>query len=711
MSKISLTDLSSLANEQSAIALVNTNNAEIKTKSDTFVSRLGTSPNAMQADFDMNSNRILNLPAPVAAGEPLRVADITGLLVTTIPGNLVFASGAEAIAGTATDKIMSPARTHDALENFFQGSLAVIDVVNPAPGASIILGATIHVTKADGSVHLYRALSNFTWGDIIAHEYGATPTILALAKPKINFGACVIPSGYATPPFTLYYGKDRVQTSLDDDDTFRNTYSPAITNTADVFYVDQSKSDDSGDGLSWATARKTLAGGAPSIISTVGSTGRNYKIYVKANGTCMDRSAGLSFASVMHCSYSIIVVNDQQIYFGNTIPASEMTFSADGTYPKVFISSTSGLAYGTPGRVCDLTYLETIIDERGKTHKIPVEYVAKTSKVDVATTPGSYWFDVANTNFYIHKIGGTTPLLNTDVVIMDTTAAIDVSYPRKTCYFEGVTFLGGVNSQTNVHNAFYNRCKALYGLAGGFMANNNFILQGTKDCITVDAAQDGFDYSNQGTLISAITKANPGVFTAAGHGLVNGDTVNIHAVTFGGAIGMTQVLDISGTVAGATTDTFNLGIDTTSYTTYTTNTAAVQLPSYFFQINPSAIRSGNFEGSNQGSSAHFSCKGITVNGEYKETWRDSVFNVVQTEHLFIGTKFNGTRVNTPDPSNPNTHAGISEGCKLALDRVDWGGYTDPGKLVFNSTSTHPIQVLNTEVPPYGSYANVSATWS
>lgn len=49
---------------------------EIQEAFDNTLSRDGTSPNEMLADLDMNSNRILNLPAPTSMEEPLRLLDL-----------------------------------------------------------------------------------------------------------------------------------------------------------------------------------------------------------------------------------------------------------------------------------------------------------------------------------------------------------------------------------------------------------------------------------------------------------------------------------------------------------------------------------------------------------------------------------------------------------------------------------------------------------
>ena len=66
------------------------------------------------------------------------------------------------------------------------------------------------------------------------------------------------------------------------------------------------------------------------------------------------------------------------------------------------------------------------------------------------------------------------------------------------------------------------------------------------------------------TDITAITKANPAVVTAAGHGLSNGDRVYIT-----GVVDMTEVNNLEFTVANKSTDAFQLsGINSSSYTTY-----------------------------------------------------------------------------------------------------------------------------------------------
>jgi len=72
--------------------------------------------------------------------------------------------------------------------------------------------------------------------------------------------------------------------------------------------------------------------------------------------------------------------------------------------------------------------------------------------------------------------------------------------------------------------------------------------------------------------ITAATSADPVVITAAGHGLSNDDSIMIDYV-----VGMTELNGNTYTVAGATTDTFQLsGVDGSGYTSYASGGQVVQ---------------------------------------------------------------------------------------------------------------------------------------
>jgi len=73
LAKLTLTDITS---GYAAPATINANNALIETALENTLSRDGTTPNTMSANLDMNSNRVVNLPAPVASTEPVRLVDV-----------------------------------------------------------------------------------------------------------------------------------------------------------------------------------------------------------------------------------------------------------------------------------------------------------------------------------------------------------------------------------------------------------------------------------------------------------------------------------------------------------------------------------------------------------------------------------------------------------------------------------------------------------
>src|SRR6267378_4229372 len=84
MTKVTLDNVGSLIDATSAQTTINDNSAAIVTAVENTLSRDGTAPNQMTAALDMNSNRIVNLPAPISTLEPIRGADLTGGSVASI---------------------------------------------------------------------------------------------------------------------------------------------------------------------------------------------------------------------------------------------------------------------------------------------------------------------------------------------------------------------------------------------------------------------------------------------------------------------------------------------------------------------------------------------------------------------------------------------------------------------------------------------------
>lgn len=78
MAKLTLTDPAS-AQASQILSNLAANNALVESAIENTLSRDGSSPNTMEANLDMNSNRVMNLPVPVNDAEPVRKAEFDDL--------------------------------------------------------------------------------------------------------------------------------------------------------------------------------------------------------------------------------------------------------------------------------------------------------------------------------------------------------------------------------------------------------------------------------------------------------------------------------------------------------------------------------------------------------------------------------------------------------------------------------------------------------
>ena len=94
MAKITpLSDVVNLQSESTAVQTINENSDKIEAAFQNTLSRDGSTPNTMGASLDMNSNRILNVGAPQAAGDAVNrdyvdqsLGGLTPELITDITG-------------------------------------------------------------------------------------------------------------------------------------------------------------------------------------------------------------------------------------------------------------------------------------------------------------------------------------------------------------------------------------------------------------------------------------------------------------------------------------------------------------------------------------------------------------------------------------------------------------------------------------------------
>lgn len=159
MAKLTLTDLANLTNESSAVAAINANNAATETALEKTLSRDGTSPNSMEANLDMNSYRIQNLPEATSDTEPVRKAEFDDLI-----------DDVQAIY-TAT------ASLYDAFDDRFLGAKASAPTLDN-DGNALLIGAIYYNTSLN-RLYVYQVSG---WNSIEPIHVGTTPP----PTPSVN---------------------------------------------------------------------------------------------------------------------------------------------------------------------------------------------------------------------------------------------------------------------------------------------------------------------------------------------------------------------------------------------------------------------------------------------------------------------------------------------------------------------------------------------
>lgn len=188
MTKVTLNDVADLTQATTAVVTINSNSNTVETAFDNTLSRDGTAPNSMRSNLDMDSNRILNLPEPLTAEEPLRLQDLVdftgGTLV--IPAIPTGGTSGQVLAKTSGVDYATAWTNDSALVN--AGSNIAITGTNPATIAVVTTpswtGATITNPVLNGEAT----------GSAV--DTLASPS--TLVKRTAAGGIVGIPTGYTT---------------------------------------------------------------------------------------------------------------------------------------------------------------------------------------------------------------------------------------------------------------------------------------------------------------------------------------------------------------------------------------------------------------------------------------------------------------------------------------------------------------------------------
>lgn len=197
MSKITLNPVGSLIDTTTAATTINTNSVTVQNAIDNTLSRDGTSPNQMNASFDMNSHNIINVSDGIFPADAANVRQLSQ--IATVAGNMPV--------GGLTSQVLAKASntTYDTVwatptaivgSNFFGG------ILTPSPGVtkltSNVTSNTLYYSPYNGAnITVNGISSSFLSGS--GDQNGWSLNIAALATG--SYHVCSTGSALYTIPF------------------------------------------------------------------------------------------------------------------------------------------------------------------------------------------------------------------------------------------------------------------------------------------------------------------------------------------------------------------------------------------------------------------------------------------------------------------------------------------------------------------------------
>lgn len=208
MAKLDLVNVTNLQNETSAVNTINTNSARIEAAVENTLSRDGSSPNEMNANLDMNNNRIFNLPEAVVGSEPLRKQDADEILALADE----FQAAIDATQG-AVD-------AYESIQALYLGektTLPLVDNLGQPLQSGALVSLVDQVDPDEDGLYVYH---DGSWG-----LASTLPTAFEREEHIIAVGGETIvnvPSGYTPGPTTTIFRngvRQRQGTNLGTGDT------------------------------------------------------------------------------------------------------------------------------------------------------------------------------------------------------------------------------------------------------------------------------------------------------------------------------------------------------------------------------------------------------------------------------------------------------------------------------------------------------------
>lgn len=252
MTKLTLTNVANLQNESTAVTALATNNTATIAAVENTVSRDGTTPNHMNANFDMNSNRIINLPIAVSDHEPLRKAEFD---------EIVLAGATTIEVGTTTTLTPgSPATVTNVGTDYAQ----ILNFGIPQGAVGAGTGDMLKTENLSGLTNYTTARSNLGLGNVDnTSDTTKNAASVTLTNKTVNLASN-----------TLSGTRAEFNTALSDDNFATLTGTETLTNktlTAPILGTPASGTLTNATGLPIATGVSGLGTGVATFLATPSS--------------------------------------------------------------------------------------------------------------------------------------------------------------------------------------------------------------------------------------------------------------------------------------------------------------------------------------------------------------------------------------------------------------------------------------------------------
>ena len=412
--------LATIGSRYASVAALNANFTAIVNAIENTVSRDGTSPNSMSGNLDMNSNRILNVPAPTSDNEPITRAYLETLENNAYTSAIDAADSAEDAATSATSAASSAtSASSSASSASTSASNASTSASNAATSAS-----AASTSASSASTSASSASSSASSASSSASTASSAATSASAAQ--------VAAEAARDATLTAYDNfDDRYLGSKTSDPSVDNDGNPLVAGS--LYFNSSSGAMKVYTGSAWVAAYISGTGylAAANNLSDVSSTSTSL---TNLGGTTVGKAVFTAVdAASARSTLGVVINTDVQAYDANTAKTNAVqSFSvAQRGTPTSLTSSSASIAVNL---ALANNFSHTLTENT--TLANPTNIVAGQCGTIVFTQHASAAKTLAFGSYWKFP-GGTAPTLTTTLSAVDTMAYYVESSTRISCRMLG----------------------------------------------------------------------------------------------------------------------------------------------------------------------------------------------------------------------------------------------------------------------------------